>query len=249
MWPKNAVEAISNAKQLLVVTGAGISAASGIPTFRGEGGLWRNYRFDELATPSAFERDPGLVWAWYQMRRKVCLNAAPNPAHHALVTLEERCERFLLATQNVDGLHRRAGSLRSICLHGDILDARCTRCQNIWTLADEECVADENDPQTLPHCARCGALARPHILWFGETYWPGTIETAFHFASGCDVGLVIGTSGAVGPPAALIEHAGRRGAMTVEINPNPSSLSSTVDHLIPTGAVEAMRALIGALDT
>jgi len=247
MWPDSAVEAVRGAQRLLVVTGAGISADSGIPTFRGEGGLWRNYRFDQLATPEAFERAPGLVWTWYQMRRKVCLEAEPNAAHLALVSLETRAAAFLLATQNVDGLHRRAGSQKQITLHGDILDARCTRCHHIWTLSEAECHAEETDLSSLPHCPECSALARPHILWFGEMYWPGTIEAAFQFAARCDVGLVIGTSGAVGPPAALIEHAGQRGATTIEINPNASSLSSVVDHRVAAGAVDAMDCLMSVL--
>jgi NAD-dependent deacetylase len=247
LWPRLAVDAIRQAQSLLVVTGAGISAASGIPTFRGEGGLWRSYRFDQLATPEAFARDPGLVWTWYQMRRRVCLDAQPNAAHQALVTLEQRTPGFLLATQNVDGLHRRAGSNAQIALHGDILDARCTQCHHIWTLGEAECVANESEISSLPHCQSCGGLARPHILWFGEMYWPETIDVAFRYAMTADVALVIGTSGSVGPPAALIESAGQHGAMTIEVNPNASALSGVVDHAIAADAVPAMEALLDLL--
>ncbi len=223
---------LAQAERLLVLTGAGASAESGIPTFRGEGGLWRNHRAEELATPGAFSRDPELVWEWYQWRRSICNGAEPNAAHRVIAALEERVPGFLLATQNVDGLHQRAGSTRIIALHGNIDDARCTACSTIFPL--------EAEPPLLPPCPACGSLSRPHILWFGEQYWPGTLEAAWAFAEQADAVLVVGTSGAVGPPAYLALEAIRRGAFSVEVNPNRSSLSDAVDVHLAVGAVEAM---------
>ncbi len=223
---------IVQAQRLLVLTGAGVSAESGIPTFRGSGGLWREHRAEELATPEAFARDPALVGEWYQWRRSICNEAQPNPAHRVIAALEERVPTFLLATQNVDGLHQRAGSEQLIALHGNIDDARCTHCSNIFDLG--------TDPPAMPPCPACGALSRPHILWFGEQYWPGTLETAWAYAARADAVLVVGTSGAVGPPAYLALEAIQRGAFSLEVNPQPSSLSDAVDLHLQTGAVEAL---------
>jgi NAD-dependent deacetylase len=223
---------LAQAERLLVLTGAGISAESGIPTFRGAGGLWRNHKAEELATPEAFARDPELVWEWYQWRRAICNEAQPNAAHRAVAALEARAPQMLLATQNVDGLHQRAGSTRIIALHGNIDDARCTACSTIFALPD--------DPPPLPPCPECGSLSRPHILWFGEQYWPGTLETAWAYASQADAVLVVGTSGAVGPPAYLALEAVRNGAFGVDVNPDRSSVSDAMDLHIQAGAVEAL---------
>ena len=226
------------AQRLLVLTGAGISAESGIPTFRGAGGLWRNHKAEDLATPEAFSRDPELVWEWYRWQRSIYNGAEPNDAHRVIAALEGRVPGFLLATQNVDGLHQRAGSNQVIALHGNIDDARCTACRTVFPLDD--------DPPLLPPCPSCGSLSRPHILWFGEQYWPGTLETAWSFAAQADAVLVVGTSGAVGPPAYLALEAIRNGAFSVEVNPNASSLSGAVDLHIETGAVQALSRIAGA---
>jgi NAD-dependent deacetylase len=223
---------LARSERLLVLTGAGVSAESGIPTFRGAGGLWREHRAEELATPEAFARDPELVWEWYQWRRGICNGADPNAAHRVIAALEGRVPSFLLATQNVDGLHQRAGSRQLIALHGNIDDARCTACRHVFPL--------EPAPPLLPPCPACGAMARPHILWFGEQYWPGTLETAWAFASQADAVLVVGTSGAVGPPAYLALEAKRRGAFCVEVNPQASALSEAMDLHLQQGAVEAL---------
>jgi NAD-dependent deacetylase len=223
---------MAQAQRLLVLTGAGVSAESGIPTFRGAGGLWREHRAEELATPEAFAQDPELVWEWYQWRRTICNGAEPNAAHRVIAALEQRVPSFLLATQNVDGLHRRAGSSRIIALHGNIDDARCTACHTVFAL--------EPQPPLLPPCPACGSLSRPHILWFGETYWPGTLEAAWTFAAQADAVLVVGTSGAVGPPAYLALEAIRSGAFSVEVNPARSALSDAVDLHLEAGAVEAL---------
>jgi len=220
------------AQRLLVLTGAGISAESGIPTFRGAGGLWRNHKAEDLATPEAFSRDPELVWEWYRWRRSICNHAEPNEAHRVIAALEGRVPGFLLATQNVDGLHHRAGSTQVIALHGNIDDARCTACATVFDLGV--------DPPLMPSCPACGSQTRPHILWFGEQYWPGTLETAWSFAARADAVLVVGTSGAVGPPAQLALEAIQRGAFSIEVNPERSSLSDAVDLHIATGAVQAL---------
>ena len=215
---------LSDASTVLVVTGAGISAESGIPTFRGDGGLWEGFRAEELATPQAFERDPGLVWRWYRWRRRICNEAPPNPGHDALVRLEERIPRFLLVTQNVDGLHPRSGSRKLIEIHGCIDQARCTQTGRVFPIDDgrwEEGVL--LDPES-------SALARPHILWFGESYWEGTLDAGLQFAQrGVDVCLVVGTSGMVWPPAALALHAKERGAVLVEVNPNRGQVTQHAD--------------------
>ena len=178
--PRNEAEAaerLAEASRVLVVTGAGVSAESGIPTFRGEGGLWEGHRAEELATPEAFARDPETVWRWYRWRRGVCLEAEPNAAHRVIAEMDGEYPEFLLATQNVDGLHPRAGNKRIVELHGNIHQGRCTACEEVAALPPEP----EDAP--LPRCAGCGGLVRPHIVWFGESYWPGVLEAAF--AAGC----------------------------------------------------------------
>ncbi len=155
-------ERLAQARAITVLTGAGISADSGVPTFRGTDGLWRNYRAEDLATPEAFERDPRLVWEWYNWRRELIASKRPNPAHEAVVELERRCPQFWLITQNVDGLHRAAGSRKISEIHGNIWMVRCTACRSV----------EENREvpiALLPECRRCGGLLRPHIVWFGES--------------------------------------------------------------------------------
>ena len=217
-------EKLSAAERVLVVTGAGISAESGIPTFRGEGGLWRGYEATELATPQAFRHDPKLVWDWYRWRRGICNEAEPNPGHFAVAELERKFgSNFLLLTQNVDGLHPRAGSERLVEIHGCIDQGRCTVCGRVTHL-DELSDGDEG----MPLCG-CGELARPHILWFGEHYWEGTLDRGYRFAASADVVLVVGTSGMVYAPAAVALEAQQRGAFLVDVNPNPSQISDAAD--------------------
>ena len=217
---ERAREALARAERVLVVTGAGISAESGIPTFRGEGGLWKGFDATQLATPQAFDRDPELVWEWYRWRKRICNEAQPNPGHAAVAAMEARFEDFLLLTQNVDGLHPRAGSRKLIEIHGCIDTARCTRCSREFPTPDGE---------GMPHCADCGALARPHILWFGESYWEGTLDAGIGFAAGADFCLVIGTSGMVYAPTAVALHARQHGAFLVDVNPNRSEVSAYAD--------------------
>jgi NAD-dependent deacetylase len=216
-----------------VITGAGISAESGVPTFRGPNSLWRSFRPEDLATPEAFARDPALVWDWYRWRRSVIAGAAPNPGHHSLARLEGRFLEFALLTQNVDGLHREAGSRRVVELHGNIWRARCSL--EPWRVADDRTIV-AGEP--LPRCA-CGALMRPHIVWFGESLDAEAIERAVQSVSTCDVLLVVGTSAVVYPVAGLPALAKRGGATVVEVNVNDTPLTAQADLVLrgPSGVV------------
>jgi len=233
---ERAQRSLQEARFLFVVTGAGISAASGIPTFRGEGGLWKGFRAEELATPGAFAADPGRVWEWYRWRRKICQDAQPNAAHGAIVALEKRSDNFLLATQNVDGLHPRAGSRSLIELHGCIDRVRCVRCDRVGDLKEDPA----NPPGALPRCALCDSLLRPHILWFGESYWPGIMERASEAAVAADVCLVVGTSGMVWPPISLALASQESGALLIDVNPNASQISEQADIWLQAPADEVL---------
>lgn len=228
---------LAGARSVAVLTGAGISAESGIPTFRGDGGLWRQHRAEELATPEAFARDPRLVWEWYGWRRGLIAEARPNAAHHALVELEARAPGFTLITQNVDGLHDAAGSRRILKLHGDIWRLRCTVCGSNWP--DRRVPL----PSLPPHCG-CGGMARPGVVWFGEALPEGIMEEAAHAVRGAEVFLVIGTSAVVYPAAGLIPAAREAGARVVEINIEPSACSSYADCVLTGPAGEILPGLL-----
>ena len=215
-------EKIAAARSVAVLTGAGISADSGVPTFRGDDGLWRNFRAEDLATPEAFERDPRLVWEWYNWRRELIATKRPNPAHMAVVELERRCAQFWLITQNVDGLHRSAGSTQLSEIHGNIWKVRCTACG---------AVEDNHDVPIpiLPSCLHCKGLLRPHIVWFGESLFAGDLARCGAALESCDVLLVIGTSGVVYPAAGFASMAKASGAFVAEINPDVTPHSAIVD--------------------
>lgn len=213
---------LTEAERIAVLTGAGISHESGVPVFRGQGGLWREYRPEDLATPEAFDRDPRLVWEWYDWRRSVVAGAQPNPGHRALVELEQRTADFALITQNVDGLHDLAGSRRLLKLHGDL-----------WTLRCLGCGAESRNrtvplPELPPRCT-CGGLLRPGVVWFGEALPADVLQQALTAAERAQVFLVAGTSAVVQPAASLPLVARQAGARVVEVNLEETPLSSQVD--------------------
>jgi NAD-dependent deacetylase len=228
---EEAAAALKKARHVCVLTGAGISAESGIPTFRDAlTGLWANFNPEDLATPEAFERDPKFVWDWYEFRRELIRKAEPNPGHYALAELAGRVPRFTLVTQNVDGLHQRAGSAGVLEYHGNILRDRC---------CVEQVIADrsEDSRHGLPRCAACGGLLRPDVVWFGEAIPPGPMLAAADAAESCDVFLSIGTSSLVYPAAGLAESALRAGATVIEVNPDRTDLSPAADVVLggPSG--------------
>jgi NAD-dependent deacetylase len=217
-----------------VLTGAGISAESGVPTFRGEGGLWRDFRAEELATPEAFRRDPALVWEWYGWRRGLIARCEPNAAHKTLAQMEITLSDFTLITQNVDGLHRAAGSRNVLELHGDIWTLRCTACGEVMT--DRRVPL----PEIPPRCAACGGLLRPDVVWFGEALPARVLEAAWAAAKGCRTMLVIGTSAVVQPAASLPILALREGAWLVEVNPAETVLSGHAHEVLRGPAAEVL---------
>lgn len=220
--PKHAKERLATAERVAVLTGAGISAESGVPTFRGTEGLWKSYRPEELATPEAFGRDPAMVWEWYDWRRGKVASCAPNAGHRALATMETKVGGFTLITQNVDGLHRLAGSTDPVELHGDIWFTRCAGCGKV-----EENRQVPLDP--LPPVCACGAMVRPHIVWFGESLDPADLGRAQEAAEEAEVFLVVGTSSVVWPAAGLAEVASMSGATVIEINVEETPLTPMAD--------------------
>jgi NAD-dependent deacetylase len=227
---------LRDARRVAALTGAGISAESGIPTFRGAGGLWREFRAEDLATSEAFARDPRLLWEWYDWRRGLIAKAQPNAGHRSLAELERRCE-FTLITQNVDGLHDRAGNRSPIKIHGDIWDLRCTKCARAWR--------DERTPlpELPPRCA-CGALARPGVVWFGEGLPRGAWEAACRAAGNCEVFLVIGTSAVVYPAAGLVPLARDAGAKVIEVNLEPTAATTLAHAALHGKAAEILPPLL-----
>jgi len=231
-------ERLSRARRLVVLTGAGVSHESGVPTFRGEDGLWKKHRAEELATWQAFEANPELVWRWYDYRRQLIAEVDPNPAHDAIVRLESHFDGFALITQNVDGLHKRAGSNSPIELHGNIWRARCTRDGLVKELA-------ENPLREIPpHCPRCGALLRPDVVWFGEPLPTAAYERADAAAGTCDAMIVVGTSAMVRPAASLPLIAKHNGAFVVEINVELTPISVLIDASLAGRAGEVLPELV-----
>ena len=220
---KRILEVATKAEKVAVITGAGMSRESGIPTFRGQDGLWKSFRAEELATPEAFRKDPALVWEWYDWRRQTVLKAQPHDGHRAVAEMESHFREFLLITQNVDGLHPRAGSEKMVEIHGSIHRARCSVCSHRFDLPAEPI-------RQIPlHCPACQQLARPDVVWFGESYDEDTLGRCIDFLSDVDLVWVIGTSGMVSIPVYLAAHAARNGAFLVDVNPEAAEFSSYCD--------------------
>ncbi len=226
-------EAVRAATTVTVLTGSGLSAASGVPTFRdAEDGLWAHYRPEDIATPEAFERDPGTVWQWYRARRHQLDDVEPNGGHYALAELARILPDLRLVTQNVDGLHQRAGHPDVMAFHGDI---RTNKCH-----AEGHVVAVDADQDSPPRCPYCGGLVRPGVVWFGEALDSDLVERAVAAAGAADVFLAVGTSAEVQPAAGLADLAREAGARIAEINPDATALSERADWVVRASAAEAL---------
>ncbi len=243
--PPDLVQALKQAGRIAVLTGAGMSAESGVPTFReAQTGLWARYDPMDLATPEAFEREPGRVWDWYQWRRELIDQTRPNAGHHALAALEGRAGELTLITQNVDGFHQQAGSSEVLELHGNIARSMCSitrkTIEQDWLDQHHDCspVPSPHDPQ---------GLARPDVVWFGESLNIDTLNAAFAAAADCDLILVIGTSGLVHPAAGIPVLAVEQGAMMVEINPVASELSRYARWRLQGGSATWLPRLLDSL--
>jgi NAD-dependent deacetylase len=230
-------ELIQGARSIAVLTGAGVSAESGVPTFRGNNGLWKQYRPEDLATPQAFARDPKLVWEWYDWRREKIASARPNAGHFVLAELEQRVPEFTLITQNVDDLHDDAGSRNVLKLHGSIWTLRCVGCGKERT--------DRTTPlPVIPPECDCGALLRPGVVWFGETLPADVWQKAERVSGHVEVFLVIGTSALVYPAAGLAGNAKRAGARVIEINIEETALTQRIDAFLRGPSAELLPQLM-----
>jgi len=242
--PDGLIETLRNARKILVLTGAGMSAESGVPTFRdAQGGLWSKYRPEELATPAAFREHPRVVWDWYAERRANIGRVNPNAGHIALAEMERHFDTMLVATQNVDGLHQRAGSTSVVELHGNIMRSICSETGR--PIDDSWIASNPGRPPMSPHHPR--GFARPAVVWFGELLPEGAMERTATAALECDVCFSIGTSTLVQPAASLPFIALRAGSTVVEINPAPTSLSGLADFSLQTTAAAALAAIGAAL--
>ena len=235
--PAGLLTALRAARNICVLTGSGVSAESGVPTFReARSGLWEQYDPHELATPDAFQRDPALVWRWYRWRRNLVAGVEPNPGHHALVRLAGLVPALTIVTQNVDGLHQRAGSDGVIEFHGNLFENRCFV---------EGCVVDDADMSAeVPVCPGCGGMLRPGVVWFGESIPEPALHDAASAVSGCDLFFSIGTSSLVWPAAGLAEAARQQGASVVEINLDATPLSSQSDFCLQGKSGELLPELV-----
>lgn len=226
---------------VVVLTGAGISAESGIPTFRGEDGLWNKYNPMELATPEAFRRDPKLVWEWYDWRRQLIAKAQPNEGHRIIASMEREVKDFWLITQNVDGLHQKAGSKKVVELHGNIWKVRCLEC------GIEYFEYTTPLPEIPPRCKECGGMLRPAVVWFGESLPADALTKAYEVSRRADLFIVVGTSAQVYPAAELPLIAKREGARLVEVNPEETPLTPYADISIREKASTGLRKVLDLL--
>lgn len=244
-----AAACLREARAVAVLTGAGISAESGIATFRDAlSGLWQNFQIDDLATPQGFLRDPALVWGWYEARRRQVLTAQPNPGHLALAQLARKLPKLTLITQNVDDLHERAGSEPVLHLHGSLFEPRCFDCATPWqadpvaqaaegaALAAAESADERCEP---PACPACGGKVRPGVVWFGENLPEAIWQQAQTAVEECDLLLILGTSGVVYPAAGLAQFAHQNGKTVIQINPHPTTQDCYAHHVLtgPAGVV------------
>ena len=232
--PHEAVQRLRESKRLVVLTGAGVSAESGVPTFRGKDGLWKNHRPEQLATPQAFEKDPELVWDWYHWRRKIVRGVSPNPAHYAIAELERRVGDFTLITQNVDGLHLRAGSGKVFQIHGDLHHARCAKCTAVIALEGQE---------GLVICDLCGGHMRPNVVWFGENLDIRLLEDSYVASGASDLLIVAGTSNIVQPAASLAYAALANSGYVLEVNLDPTPLTGSASATVLGKAGEVLTEL------
>jgi NAD-dependent deacetylase len=242
---------LQHAQRILVMTGAGISAESGVPTFRGAGGLWKEFRPEDLATPEAFARDPRLVWEWYAWRRSLVAKCQPNPGHLALARWIISRTGVSLVTQNVDALHEaaarqvapdRAGDLAPIRLHGSLARTRCSRCD---FATDHDVPVDTASIGTLPHCPDCGGLLRPDVVWFGESLPATALQRAAAAGAEADLCLVVGTAGAVYPAAAYVLAVERRGRPVLVVDPGVTAFDQVARVKLAGTAGELLPALLG----
>jgi NAD-dependent deacetylase len=230
---------IKSSKRVCAFTGAGISAESGIPTFRDAGGLWENYNVEDLVTPEAFERDPAVVWRWHIWLQGLSFKAQPNAAHKTLAQMDALFPEFLVITQNIDDLHERAGTKRMVKLHGDIMEIQCLEHGHVCRVTapiDSSSITSD----ALPTCPKCGGAARPNVVWFGEMLPVEPLNVATEFARRCDLLFIIGTSGAVSGGYGFAEYAKYGGACIVEINPEESALTYLTDVSIRKPAAVAL---------
>jgi NAD-dependent deacetylase len=239
--PAGLLESLRQAGRVVFLTGSGVSAESGVPTFRDEmTGLWARYRPEELATPEAFRRDPALVWGWYRERRRHVAGVQPNGAHDAIARLQARLPGSCLVTQNVDGLHQRAGSTEVIEFHGNLFRNRCRACGH-------ESVHPDPELEEPPACPRCGERMGPGVVWFGEAIPAEALAMAWRQSAGADVFFSVGTSGQVYPAAQLAEVARWAGAVIVEANTAPTPLTDSADYVLRGKAGTTLPLLAGLL--
>ena len=248
-------ELLAAAARVVVLTGAGVSAESGVPTFRGAGGLWKQFRPEDLATPEAFARDPRLVWEWYGWRRALVAQCRPNPAHLAIARWMRAQAGVTLVTQNVDDLHERAAEDpavvatplaaplegRFLKLHGSLFRSKCTRCTHV---AEHRERVDASSADTLPRCPSCGALLRPDVVWFGEMLPPGATRAAFAAAGRAQACLVVGTKGAVYPAAGVAHEAQAAGAAVIVVDPGETDYDAMADVRLVGAAGEVVPAIL-----
>ena len=237
-FPPELISLLHRTSKLVALTGAGVSQESGLRTFRdAQTGLWAQYKPEELASPEAFARDPKLIWDWYAWRREAVKAVRPNPGHYALVEIEKIAPGFVLITQNVDGLHRMAGSQNVLELHGNIQRVCCSDCHRIAEMWGD-------DTESVPRCESCGGLLRPDVVWFGETLPQDQLEAAVEAAQSCDIFFSIGTSGVVQPAASLAFAAHNRGAVVVEINAESTPLTTKADFFFQGKSGEILPELV-----